>query len=172
MTTSNSRLTQRAHLVLVAWTYDLIDDHAVMAWADRVFVETERPGDLPDWLYALCSKGPSQCRQLPHAEFTFEWPRRDPKQTFLLELAKTDLDDRASLERFIRIAMDCMGEDLDLIEVQIGYYFDHLVCDCDHMDAAIAYARAELPKHMEEAQALKTSLLREIDIQGVAISED
>ncbi len=149
--------------LMCAWQAGAIDDAAVVAWAERVFVETERPGDLPDWLYELCVKGPTACMQMPASDLGLPRPRDNFQERFLLALSLTDLEDRAALERFVRTAMRCMGEDLNLPEVQLGYYFDHLVYDCDDMNAAIEYARAELPKFLDAAYAVRARVLSALE---------
>ncbi|MDH5674318.1 MAG: hypothetical protein OEZ06_19490 [Myxococcales bacterium] len=154
-----SPLEIRAQDVLRAWAHGLVTADAVVSWADSTITESDAPGALPDWLYSLSAKGPERCQDLPYSEFAFEWPASDFREDFLVALSKTDLRSRPDLEGFIRVAMQCMGEDLDAPEVRFGYQLDHLVCDCQDMEGALEYAREELPKFVPQARALRARLM-------------
>src|SRR5688572_4520513 len=124
---SSARLSEARDL-LAAWQDGLVQDDAVVAWADDM-IERASPASLPEWLLDLSMFGPLKCMKRPSSDFIAV-----PSQAFRLALALRarllDLRSYSQVQTFAKWAANaCIGEDLDDPIVQFGYQLNHLWCD-------------------------------------------
>ena len=153
-------LTDRANIVLDAWSSRLASEEDVRAWADKELMAFADPGDIPTWLLDLVTYGPQHV-----TDQGLSW-RSVPtsRANFAFHALRVDLSDRSHVERFARwLAGAAMGEDLALPEVELGYIVDHHLCDLGDVDGAIARVRQDLPSLLRSCRAAVAALFREPD---------
>lgn len=146
--------------IIGIWKEGLLSDEEVIVWADEWILESECPEEET---IELSLKGPKICSTKPSYEFP---SGRDFlfSERFALRAVNIDLENSAEVEVFIAwLTRACMGEDLDLPEVMLGYHVDHYAWDCDNKPLAIRYLKKEmavlLPKCVEFVASLESQCL-------------
>ena len=135
--------------VLALWRLGLLSSAEVVAWADRMIMNSNEIGEA---ITELSLKGPERCRELPRADF----PHPDPLSfldAFSLRVSALDTSSVPELCRFVEwLSRACMGEELSVLEVKFGYYVEHLWGDCNDMQAAASYVRQHLPEFLQRCK--------------------
>jgi hypothetical protein len=154
-------IESKARSVLNAWSYGLVTEDAVVAWADQTFVDADRPEALPDWMYKLSELGPTQCAELPWQDFSFGW-KYEFREYFLARLSQTNPEDRHDVERFVRFAAERYTGDFRVAEFEFGQLMRvllHEEVEGGGVDGAIDAALDELPDFVAEAHEVRRRLL-------------
>lgn len=138
------------------WACGYLSSEDVDAWAVAELDRTERPSSE---LLDLVVYGPERCLKRP----SYDYPARPREfsyiEEFSLRAVRTSLASDDSVAAFVNWAGDhCIGEDLSLPMVELGYQLDHLVCDCHELEGAVALVREALPGLLPECQLVVQSL--------------
>src|SRR5690606_6757904 len=133
--------------LLAAWYEGFVTDGQISDWADKQLLRVADLSSIPSWLLSLVENGPAACVELPD----FAWPAPlGYVSGFSLRAASLDIGNDVDVVRFAEwSAYNCIGEDIDLPEVQLGYHLEHFVCDCQRLDWAIVQVRKDLPPLLE-----------------------
>lgn len=142
---------------LTLWRMGFTSSEDVIAWADMEIVKSDVPTQE---LIDLSFDGPAAC--LNQAEYVFP-PRPirlSYQDEFLLRAIFVDLNSEEDTFQFVDWASrHCMGQDLSIEVVILGYQFDHFICDCNDRAAAIALTREKLPALESDGVTVGSSML-------------
>lgn len=139
-------------VILTLWHYGHMTENQVIDWAWKQFSLEATPSQE---LLELATDGPMRCLKRSWADFSPRPIELTYEQEFSLRAVRTTLDSEASILELARWAADrAMGEDLADPMVQLGYQWDHLINDCEDIDAAVALARKSLPQVMPRCHAV------------------
>jgi hypothetical protein len=119
-------------------------ENEVTDWAwKQVAIE-----DVPSYaLLKLAEDGPQRCLKRSELDFTPRPIKLNYVQELSLRVVQIQMEsDDAMLELVKWAAARVIGEDITDDLVQLGYGCYHLINDCANTEAALALARAELPK--------------------------
>ena len=124
------------------WVSGLLTTPEVVEWAGSEIARLDHP---PAELIDLALDGPEVCLKRARTDF----PPRAVKLTyvdgFAVRASALDLANDDAVHRFADWASrNCVGEDLADPLVALGYQLDHLLCDCEDKQAAMALVRADL----------------------------
>ncbi|AFZ01658.1 hypothetical protein [Calothrix sp. PCC 6303] len=161
-------------IALTLWNIGIVSEQSLIAWVDAQILAIEKPADD---LLEVSAKGAKICLKqglietvpivLSYSEEFFirayllnlEW---DTPQESLCDCAKRSAKgDRATKSFIAWVADNCCGS-TETPEVLLGYHLEHLYCDCDDIDAAIALLRVELPKIMPRCESFATMFLEPV----------
>lgn len=150
-------------VALTLWQAGLVPTRRLMAWANLHLLHVlQSDGPVDDWL-ELSRQGPAACLRLAEWEFPHRPVELGFPQLFALQAVTLDLASDAEVAGFVqRVAVRCMGHDLQLPEVELGYRLDHLLCDCDDLPAAIRLLRDTLPSLRSRNEAMVAELLEKV----------
>lgn len=153
-------------LAMTFWELGIASEDDIIAWADARIRDSEQP-DMR--LIDLSTLGPKHCDKLPWADFPVDCPPL-PLPVLFSALASTlDLtDDEALLAFAKRVFLECLGyDDTDADPIKrFGYQVDHLLCDMQSPQSAVAYIREQLPGLLQQYSDLWPYRLDEIPIDA------
>lgn len=126
-------MKNKIELIMAFWIAGYFSSQEVIEWADKQIQAIPEPSDE---LIELSLYGPEVCYKKPVYEFPN--PKRlNYLEKFSLNVIKLDLLNNQAIENFIVWASrSCIGENLYLKEVILGYQLDHLLNDCFDMKSA------------------------------------
>lgn len=140
---------------LAMWEAGFLSSDQVIEWATS---ELERIENPPAELIDLITDGPERCLKRPAYDFRARPLKLSYVQGFSLRATRTSLDSDESVLKFADwAARNCIGEDLTLPMVSLGYQIDHLLDDCHDQKAAMALVRVELPSFLPECREIASS---------------
>jgi len=142
---------------LTFWQMGFASSEDVVAWADTEILKSDVPTQE---LIDLSFDGPATC--LKQAEYVFP-PRPirlSYQDEFRLRALFVDLNSEEDTFQFVDWASrHCIGEDLSIELVILGYQFDHFIFDCNDGAGAIALAREKIPALESKSATISSSLL-------------
>lgn len=141
--------------VMGFWKEGFLTEEEVITWADQQILIEDEPSEA---LMDLSLKGPEFCSKKPSYEFPsakiFSF-----SESFALRASKLNIDNVTEVEQFIEwLTRTCMGEDLDLPEVSLGYHVDHYAWDCDDWPLAIKYLKDNIQELLPKCRDLANNL--------------
>lgn len=142
---------------LTLWQMGLTSSDDVIAWADTEIVRSDVPTQE---LIDLSLDGPATCLKQAEHVFPPRPIRLSYQDEFRLRAIFVDLNSEEDTFQFVDWASrHCMGQDLSIELVILGYQFDHFICDCSDREGAIALAREKLPALKSESVTAGSNLL-------------
>lgn len=128
---------------LTLWQAGFASDDQIIDWAYSEILKSDVPAQA---IIDLSLEGPVACLRQAEYVFPFRPMRLGFQDEFSLRFVFTDfLSDQDTLQFVDWASRHCIGEDLSNEIVRLSYQFDHLVCDCNDEQAAIAHARNNIP---------------------------
>lgn len=125
------------------WVSGLLTSQEVVDWAGEAIARLDHP---PTELIDLLLDGPQICLKRAFADFPLRATRLSYIDEFAVRAMGLDFAADDAVHKFSDWASRyCSGEDLADPWVLLGYQLDHLICDCQDNDAALALVRAQLP---------------------------
>lgn len=144
-------------IALTLWSIGLVSEQNLIAWADAQILAIEKPADD---LLEIATKGAKVCLKqglietLPIA--------LGYSEEFFIRAYLLDIECDSATKSFIAwVAHNCCGS-TETPEAVLGYHLEHLYCDCEDVDAAIAMLRVELPKIMPRCESFATMFLEQV----------
>jgi hypothetical protein len=144
-------------IALTLWNIGLVSDRHLIAWADAQILAIEKPADD---LLEIATKGAKVCFKQGLIETV---PiALGYSEEFFIRAYLLDLECDSSTQSFIDwVSHNCCGT-TEIPEALLGYHLEHLYCDCEDVDAAIALLRVELPKIMPRCESFATIFLEQV----------
>ncbi len=153
------KMKSRIPTVMALFKMNLMSEAEVVTWADQALLN-----DTEDFEYIseLSLKGPKYCANMPEVEF----PRSREfsfVEEFALRTYKINISDPIEKNDFVRwVSSACMGEDLEVPEINFGYLIDHYFFECEDLAFANKYLKAELKEFKKSHLAIAQGIWDEI----------
>jgi hypothetical protein len=144
-------------IALTLWNIGLVSDQHLIAWADVQILAQEKPAHD---LLEVSAKGATVCLKqglIETVPIVLSY-----SEEFFIRAYLLDIECDGATQSFIAwVSHNCCGS-TETPEAVLGYHIEHLYCDCEDVDAAIALLRVELPKIMPRCESFATMFLEQV----------
>ncbi|MBD2451920.1 hypothetical protein H6G76_33330 [Nostoc sp. FACHB-152] len=153
-------------IALTLWNIGLVSEQNLIAWADAQILAIEKPADD---LLEIATKDAKVCLKKGLIEtlpIALGYSEEFFIRAYLLDIecdggSHSFQEYRATKSFIAWVAHNCCGS-TETPEALLGYHLEHLYCDCEDVDAAIAMLRVELPKIMPRCESFATMFLEQV----------